>query len=359
MTSAVSEGGEIRYSLVDYDQWSGGLDTNEHFRPSAAGLSVKTAWSEGEGNSLVVTRNGESYPVTELGGYYVGVNAWNSRGQMVGYDSIDPTPEYKMKSRPILIENGITRDIGIPGYNYLQANAINEKGQVVGGTNGGPRSTPGAFFFDGQTTKMIGPSYRESTATDINESGVIVGKMESIGNGRPTTGFVYIDGYIRDLNSITDGRQGLHIYEAMAIRDDNWIQVSALNLTNGQPSHHWLKPEFVMQTISDDAATPDDPTGDTGSKPDTGEITLPGAPDPEQPGAPVTPPVTVVDTETGDWNKPTIDLGTGESGSADTSGSLPDPVPVPEPMTWLIWALSAAFVAARSFINRPGDVSTV
>ncbi len=111
-----------------------------------------------------------TYTITGLGGlsgtHFASVTDLNNLGQIVGTSA----------NHAFLWENGATTDLGTLGGSLSVANAINDKGQVVGEstTASGEKH---AFLWDHGVMKDLGVPGETSSAHGINSHGDIVGAI--------------------------------------------------------------------------------------------------------------------------------------------------------------------------------------
>ena len=112
------------------------------------------------------------YTVIDLGGLsntkLAHVTQINDVGQVVGISA----------NHAFLWANGTMTDLGTLGGDYSLANAINDRGQVVGESNT-PQGETHAFLWDQGTMSDLGNAGETSSAHSINNSGGIVGAISS------------------------------------------------------------------------------------------------------------------------------------------------------------------------------------
>lgn len=136
-----------------------------------AGWVVGSSDVEGPGEAIThafLWRNGRMTDLGTLGGDFALANGINNRGEIVGYSETSIDDEF----HAFLWRNGRMTDLGmVEGQSFSGAEAINDKGVIVG-ESGGPvvwrngvptalRKVPGADDF--------------GNALDVNERGDIVG----------------------------------------------------------------------------------------------------------------------------------------------------------------------------------------
>ena len=111
-----------------------------------------------------------TYTITSLGGLsgssFANVTALNNFGQVVGTSA----------NHAFLWENGAMTDLGTLGGGLSAANAINDKGQIVGeSTTANGEKHP--FLWDNGVMKDLGFPGETSSAHGINSHGYIVGAI--------------------------------------------------------------------------------------------------------------------------------------------------------------------------------------
>ncbi len=129
--------------------------------------------------------NGEMTDIGVLeGGLFSNSVGLNEKGQVVG-DASNP----QNLSHAVIYENGLLTDIDpiIGDSFYSYANAINNKGQIVGSTN------LGAYLFDSGVKTRLSTM---DAAYDINDSGAIAGI------NRLNHAAIYYNGTVQDLGTL-------------------------------------------------------------------------------------------------------------------------------------------------------------
>jgi probable HAF family extracellular repeat protein len=123
-------------------------------------------------------QNGNMRDLGTLGGEYSIADAINERGQVVGVAST------KTGSHPFLWSNGRMRDLGSFGGPNSEAKAVNERGQVVGASDTAAKDAKGnrirhAFVWENGKLTDLGTPGASSEAVAINEHGQIIGWSET------------------------------------------------------------------------------------------------------------------------------------------------------------------------------------
>jgi probable HAF family extracellular repeat protein len=160
--------------------------------------------------------------------------AINNAGDVVGAGEVDGPIYYP--TDPFLYSKGKMIDLGNldPDRIYSGANAINDRGQIVGyaGLNynlsyDGDYFAYTAFLYENGVMKNLGGLAPQavSSALGINKLGQVVG-FAYMGNGF-AHGFLYEDGQMIDLNTLIDPATGWTIARAVAINDLGQIAATA------------------------------------------------------------------------------------------------------------------------------------
>jgi probable HAF family extracellular repeat protein len=187
-------------------------------------------------------QNGAFGDLGTLGGNSASAAAINNLGQVVG-SSVNASGQ----SHAFLWQNGAMSDLGtLPGGFASSATAINNAGQIVGGsatTNFGP--THAVLFQKGAVADLGVPfGFAASSANAINIHGVVVGSA-SIGSYRGVHAFVAQNGTISDLNRLIPGNSGSWILTtATGINDAGEIVGSGT--TNGIQRAFLLTPTTTV-----------------------------------------------------------------------------------------------------------------
>lgn len=215
-----------------------------------------------------------------LGGQQSFARSINGSGQIVGTSDTGMTLNHSM---PFLYQNGIMTSLqGLPGaIAYAEdARSINDAGVVAGVSNFGPQSERAVIWVDGIVSELVS-QFQVTYALDINNGGAVVGgENDSAGivrslvwkNGNATNlgtlggkddealaindsgtivgysilannashAFIYENGVINDLNSVTDTSGGWVLNRAVDI--NNKREIVGYGVHNGKTRAFLLKP---------------------------------------------------------------------------------------------------------------------
>jgi probable HAF family extracellular repeat protein len=151
-----------------------------------------------------------------LGGRGSIAYAINAAGLIVGSSSIAGTTGVVMHA--CKWENNAIVDLHA-GAGQSWAYAVNDSGVIAGQATVNGNNVP-VRFDAGQIVPLSGT---QGLALGINNAGVIVGSL-----GNPGVAFVFRDGKLVDLNTVTAGADGWSLMSATDINNDGVIVVTAL-----------------------------------------------------------------------------------------------------------------------------------
>ncbi|NNF42300.1 MAG: DUF3466 family protein [Phycisphaerales bacterium] len=145
----------------------------------------------------------------------------NDAGQVVGWMGVS----ILLDGRAFIWDDGVVIDLGpVPDGVSSFAFAINDVGQVVGqgqvpedGTTFGRGR---GFLWDNGAMSSVGvlPGFENSRATDVNNRCLVVG---TCWGGSPTSGYVWHDGVMHDLNDLTSSPE--RITDVSGVNDSGSI----------------------------------------------------------------------------------------------------------------------------------------
>jgi probable HAF family extracellular repeat protein len=176
-----------------------------------------------------IYEDGQLKPLGTLGGDYSIAQAVNNRGDVVG--SSPTTPGDVATYHAFLYRDGVMTDLGTLGGRISLANDINDRRQIVGASESKSGEFRAFLYEDG---KMIDIGRRVggiSQAFSINNNGQIVGIVFPVVGQSDSYGFIYAHGRMRDLNKLIDASTGWRLIEARAINDRG--QIAAVGCKHG------------------------------------------------------------------------------------------------------------------------------
>lgn len=165
--------------------------------------------------------------------------AINNLGQVIGISGLCSNAVGGESAKHALLwDNGQPIDLGNLGAEAWNTPvSLNNKGQVIGFANN-TEGNAQAFLWTQESRKMralpfIGDD-NSSAAYDINEKGQIVGISD--GGTEPYGGraFLYENGMIMDLNGLVQGDSSLYLFLAQGINDRGEIVGTAIDASGGQ-----------------------------------------------------------------------------------------------------------------------------
>jgi probable HAF family extracellular repeat protein len=150
-------------------------------------------------------RDGVIKDLGTLGGPDAVTNLVNERGQIAGNSYINSTPNQATgvpTQDPFFWEDGRMVDIGTFGGTVGSANGLNNRGQVVGGSNTAGDSGTDAFLWSkSEGMKDLGTLGGTNTdANWINDAGEVVGSSTTL-NNQTAHAFLWRDGVMTDLGT--------------------------------------------------------------------------------------------------------------------------------------------------------------
>ena len=211
---------------------------------SAGGINAAGQVAAATLNRAVIYSNGTVTDLGTLGGNTSSGGAINDNGQVVGGSRTGKTDPFGTPvMHAFLYQNGSMQDLGSLGGTFCGANAINSTGNVIVGTGytvyytpGGP-NTEHAFRYSGGTMNDLGTlGGASSAAYGINSLDQIVGYAQVPGG--PQHAFLYTTSML-DLNEYLDSSGlGWTLSVASDINDSSWI--TGWGITPGGRTHAFL-----------------------------------------------------------------------------------------------------------------------
>ncbi len=184
-------------------------------------------------NHAFVYSNGKMTDLGTLGGIMSTGSGINDAGQVVGQSAmIDGS------THAFIANHSVLTDLGTLGGSSSFGYAINNVGQVVGQAYTTNDAAAHAFLWSNGKMIDLGslPGFTASTATSINDSGVVVGYgyggFDSNTQLPLQHAFVYQNGAMTDLNTLIPAGSGWTISQVMSINDNGVITgIGSLNGT--------------------------------------------------------------------------------------------------------------------------------
>ena len=191
------------------------------------------ACGSGPGNQIhraFLFQDGKFQDLGTLGGGNAAALAINDRGQISGGSelttSIDPTVGF-VPDHAFLWSKGAMTDLGTLGGKFSLGIFVNNQGAVVGfSTLIGEQHAHGFLWRNGSLTDLgvlVGDT--DSQATSMNAFGQVVGLSA---NSRGMRGFIWQNGVMTDLNTLINPNSGFQIALGASINDHGEIAAQAL-----------------------------------------------------------------------------------------------------------------------------------
>lgn len=229
---------------VDAAVWNGATAANLGSLPGAYGGQARAINNAGQVVGEANTQNGPYYHATlwigntatelgTLGGPTSVANAINNTGLIVGSASTVGN----VATHAVVWSGLSSTDLGTLGGANSFANSINDSGQIVGQANDS-LGRMNAVLWDGQhivelQTLAGGLS---SNALAINSSGEVVGASDVAASGGYNHAVIWYHGNMVDLNNVVDGSvfgAGWIMTTATAVNDNGVIVGDATNIYTG------------------------------------------------------------------------------------------------------------------------------
>jgi probable HAF family extracellular repeat protein len=193
-------------------------------------------------HAFVTEPDGTLKDLGTLGGGSSFASDINARGQIVGASAVAMEPPAGVTSglwpsHAFLHEDGKMKSLGTLGGPTSEARAINDAGQVVGGSSVDPNAYQTRAFLsqDGKMTDLGTLGGKSSFAYDINNKGVIVGEslLPALNGLERLAAFVYADGRMQNLADLVDSPLDMELARATAINDAGQIVVEGVQYEDG------------------------------------------------------------------------------------------------------------------------------
>jgi probable HAF family extracellular repeat protein len=154
----------------------------------------------------VLWENGTISDLGTLGGPDANAFLINDRGQIAGDSFISATPNPAtggLDQHVFLWEKGTMQDLGTLGGTFSGAAALNEAGQVVGGSTIAGDVANHPFLWDGGAMQDLGTlGGRSGAAFAMNQSGDVVGRADVPGS-KSHHGFLWSNRVMTDLGTLS------------------------------------------------------------------------------------------------------------------------------------------------------------
>ncbi len=187
---------------------------------------VSGLWAGGYDDAI--ERHGRIVDLGALAGLGSVARGLNDSGEVVGFSPTGSLPAANGSSFPSLIvhaflyRHGKMSDLGTFGGTNSSADAINDRGAVVGSSDTANDAASHAFLYSrGRMTDLGTLGGRDSVASAINDKGAVVGY--SLTSTSAAHGFIDLHGRMVDLNSMVPAGSGFVITGADAINDRGQI----------------------------------------------------------------------------------------------------------------------------------------
>jgi probable HAF family extracellular repeat protein len=196
--------------------WQGGSVTGLGVQGNVGGMNeagaVVGSYQSGGQARAFLYRSGVLSDLGTLGGEgATAANAVNDRAEVVGSSN----------GRAFLYRDGTMRDLGTLGGNRSAARAVNGSGTVVG-MAANEFGQPGPFIYDGVMRALPAGNYSE--AVGINQ------RLQVVGTGEGRYGYLVDGGEVTPLDTLAAVQaKGWHHLQPTGINNQGWIVGTAFN----------------------------------------------------------------------------------------------------------------------------------
>jgi probable HAF family extracellular repeat protein len=231
--------------------------------PFGVGSTAPFLWENGRG-----MRN-----LGSLGGGFGGAAAINERGQVVGGSNL----EGDQAQHAFFWEHGKMHDLGGLGGRYSNANQLNKVGEVIGlSTTIGDQTNHAVLWKQGKMIDLgLVSGDNASNAFGINSQGQVVGQSWFWDGHEVTASHAFLwenGGPMVDLNTLVCNSTDLQLIEADLINDSGWIVSYALR-PNGDLRAAILIPNCDQDSSDDSNMSASATNGAVGSSRSVARLT--------------------------------------------------------------------------------------
>jgi probable HAF family extracellular repeat protein len=244
-------GGSYAYGLNDMGEVVGAYGNSQAFRYaqnafSAIGAGGGTAYAVNNASQIVGTMDvaGSRHAFLYSGDKLIDLAAGQGTGAGAGSIAYGVTERGKVVGakwdsefaewHAFIYANGVTTDLSgaVPGFS--RALAANDRGEVIVNVdNGGPGNRATYLYANGVATELGDLGQTETSATDINSAGFVVGTGANLDADYGTGGFIWHNGVMRELTTLINPASGWTITRAIGINDNNQIAAFGCRLGGG------------------------------------------------------------------------------------------------------------------------------
>lgn len=202
-----------------------------------------------------------------LGGGYTYASAINDSGVAVGGSTISDgynSPGHAFRTGPNRAIDPATDDLGTLGGNFSSASGINALGQVAGDSTLIAGDDVPSHAFRTAANRPINPLTDDlgtlggtwSSARAIDSYGQVIGMSTTLGDAFPEHSFLFSNGTMYDVNTLTSAASGCQIVEVVGI--NNAGQIAGNGICAGTTRAVRLDPiyeAYVQQPVNADGSS--------------------------------------------------------------------------------------------------------